>query len=174
MFLKPFAVYGVLKNAKCNTSLTLRCESLDHCWKVIFIVVKMLVQINFYTCHVHVCCFLIKEVGCFKILNLTFYLILCYFDPHFPVISLTKKSLLCFLHLETFSILTCVWPDHIKGPLHFSSRGTFFHLELLTHDLWYLIWIRHWSFWMVHISTTWRCCLLIYLAVHIPDFTAIS
>lgn len=32
-----------------------------------FIVVGMLVQINFYTCHLHVCCFLIKDVGCFKI-----------------------------------------------------------------------------------------------------------
>lgn len=47
-------------------SLTFRYESLDQCGRVIFIIVKILVQINFYTCHLHVCCFLIKEVGCFK------------------------------------------------------------------------------------------------------------
>lgn len=28
---ETFAVYGVLENAKCNISLTLRCGSLDQC-----------------------------------------------------------------------------------------------------------------------------------------------
>lgn len=105
---ETFAVCGVLENAKCNTSLTLRRGSLDQCGNVIFIVVKTLVQINFYTCYLHVCCFLIKEVGCFKILNLTFYLILCYSDPYFPITYLTKEDLFCSLHLEASSLLTSV------------------------------------------------------------------
>lgn len=45
-------------------SLTCKCGSLDQCFKVTFIIVKTLVQINFYTCCLHVCCFLIKRFGC--------------------------------------------------------------------------------------------------------------
>lgn len=70
-------------------SLTFRYESLDQCGRVIFIIVKILVQINFYTCHLHVCCFLIKEVGCFKYHEFDFYFMPYYLDPRFPVFSVT-------------------------------------------------------------------------------------
>lgn len=98
-------------------------------------------------------------------LNLTFYLSLCYFDPHFPVISLTEEDLLFSELSSLFRLHLCVTKSCKRAftfLLAFPSPWATSQDKLIAHPY------RHWALCMVYTGTDSRCCLL-YLSVHIPD-----
>lgn len=88
-------------------------RGLDHCGRVIFIMVKTLIQINFYTCHLHVCCFLIKEVDCFKIPWIWLF-IECFAALGHVFHSFLWRQTCSLLGSVTFSVATCMWHSHTE------------------------------------------------------------
>lgn len=71
-------------------SLNLQTWGLGSMFKITYLIVKTLVQINFYTCYLHVCCFLLKDV-------VVLHLHLC-FQFLYRATSLCAHQVLCWLY----------------------------------------------------------------------------